>query len=140
VHEHRSSLFVRTIFQFLCHFLNLLRYPPSHLKDIFVDPPPQCQIARDFCDPLNGISRAGLQRLAAPAADAQRLPMRGTAQIVGQVRIVHALGRHDAADTQSRNLKRKHLVKKTRQELQAPYSLTEAGRAALAEMTRRQAA
>jgi len=37
-------------------------------------------------------------------------------------------------------LKRKHLVKKTRQELQAPYSLTEAGHAALAEMTRRQAA
>jgi predicted transcriptional regulator len=37
-------------------------------------------------------------------------------------------------------LKRKHLVEKTGQQFNAPYSLTEEGRAALAEMTRRQAA
>jgi Mn-dependent DtxR family transcriptional regulator len=36
--------------------------------------------------------------------------------------------------------KRKHLVQKTSQDLHAPYSLTEMGHAALAEMTRRQAA
>jgi len=34
-------------------------------------------------------------------------------------------------------LKRKHLVKKTGSEFDAPYSLTDEGRAALAEMTRR---
>jgi len=37
-------------------------------------------------------------------------------------------------------LKRKHLVKKTGPEFAAPYSLTDEGRAALAEMTRRLAA
>jgi Mn-dependent DtxR family transcriptional regulator len=37
-------------------------------------------------------------------------------------------------------LKRKHLVEKTSQEFSAPYSLTNEGHAALAEMTRRQAA
>jgi Mn-dependent DtxR family transcriptional regulator len=37
-------------------------------------------------------------------------------------------------------LKRKHLVKKTGQEFNAPYSLTDEGHAALVEMTRRQAA
>ncbi len=37
-------------------------------------------------------------------------------------------------------LKRKHLVKKTGPEFEAPYSLTDEGRAALAEMTRRLAA
>jgi predicted transcriptional regulator len=37
-------------------------------------------------------------------------------------------------------LKRKHLVKKTGQEFNAPYSLTDEGHAALAEMTRRHAA
>jgi len=37
-------------------------------------------------------------------------------------------------------LKRKHLVKKTGLEFNAPYSLTAEGRAALAEMTRRLAA
>jgi len=37
-------------------------------------------------------------------------------------------------------LKRKHLVKKTGQEFSAPYALTDEGRAALAEMTRRHAA
>jgi hypothetical protein len=55
-----------------------------------------------FCDSLNGISRAGSQRLTAPAADVQCLPVRGTAQIVGQVRIVYAFRRHDATDAQSR--------------------------------------
>jgi len=37
-------------------------------------------------------------------------------------------------------LKRKHMVEKTGRELYAPYSLTDTGRMALAEMTRRQAA
>ena len=37
-------------------------------------------------------------------------------------------------------LKRKHLVEKTTSEFEAPYSLTDEGRAALAEMTRRLAA
>jgi hypothetical protein len=37
-------------------------------------------------------------------------------------------------------LKRKHLVKKTGHEFNAPYSLTDEGHAALVEMTRRQAA
>jgi hypothetical protein len=33
-----------------------------------------------------------------PAADVQRLPVRGTAQIVSQDRIIYAFGRHNAAD------------------------------------------
>jgi hypothetical protein len=37
-------------------------------------------------------------------------------------------------------LKRKHLVEKVGQEFNAPYSLTDEGRAALAEMTVRHAA
>ena len=37
-------------------------------------------------------------------------------------------------------LKRKHLMEKTSSEFEAPYSLTDEGRAALAEMTRRLAA
>jgi Mn-dependent DtxR family transcriptional regulator len=37
-------------------------------------------------------------------------------------------------------LKRKHLVEKTSQEFNAPYSLTNEGHEALAEMTRRLAA
>jgi Mn-dependent DtxR family transcriptional regulator len=37
-------------------------------------------------------------------------------------------------------LKRKHLVQKTCSQFEAPYSLTNEGRAALAEMTRRLAA
>jgi Mn-dependent DtxR family transcriptional regulator len=37
-------------------------------------------------------------------------------------------------------LKRKHMVEKAGRELYAPYSLTDTGRMALAEMTRRQAA
>jgi hypothetical protein len=37
-------------------------------------------------------------------------------------------------------LKRKQLVKKTGQELSAPYSLTEEGHAVLTEMARRKAA
>jgi hypothetical protein len=34
------------------------------------------------------------------AADVQRLPLRGTAQLVGQGWIVYAFGRHDAANAQ----------------------------------------
>jgi len=47
---------------------------------------------------------------------------------------------HQSINALMQYLKRKHLVEKTGQNLHAPYSLTETGHAALAEMTRRQAA
>jgi DNA-binding PadR family transcriptional regulator len=47
---------------------------------------------------------------------------------------------HQSINALMQYLKRKHLVEKTGQDLHAPYSLTETGHAALAEMTRRQAA
>ena len=47
---------------------------------------------------------------------------------------------HQSINALMQYLKRKHLVKKTGQEFNAPYSLTDEGRAALAEMTRRHAA
>jgi DNA-binding IclR family transcriptional regulator len=47
---------------------------------------------------------------------------------------------HQSINALMQYLKRKHLVEKTGQDFYAPYSLTEAGHAALAEMTRRQAA
>ena len=47
---------------------------------------------------------------------------------------------HDSINALMQYLKRKHLVKKAGQEFNAPYSLTDEGRAALAEMTRRHAA
>jgi DNA-binding IclR family transcriptional regulator len=47
---------------------------------------------------------------------------------------------HQSINALMQYLKRKHLVKKTGQEFSAPYSLTDEGRAALAEMTRRHAA
>jgi Mn-dependent DtxR family transcriptional regulator len=47
---------------------------------------------------------------------------------------------HQSINALMQYLKRKHLVEKTGQDFQAPYSLTEMGHAALAEMTRRQAA
>jgi predicted transcriptional regulator len=46
---------------------------------------------------------------------------------------------HQSINALMQYLKRKHLVKKTGQEFSAPYSLTDEGRAALAEMTRRRA-
>jgi Mn-dependent DtxR family transcriptional regulator len=47
---------------------------------------------------------------------------------------------HQSINALMQYLKRKHLVEKTGQDFYAPYSLTETGHAALAEMTRRQAA
>jgi Mn-dependent DtxR family transcriptional regulator len=47
---------------------------------------------------------------------------------------------HQSINALMQYLKRKHLVRKTGQEFGAPYSLTEEGRAALAEMRRRHAA
>ena len=47
---------------------------------------------------------------------------------------------HQSINALMQYLKRKHLVKKTGQEFSAPYALTDEGRAALAEMTRRDAA
>jgi Mn-dependent DtxR family transcriptional regulator len=47
---------------------------------------------------------------------------------------------HQSINALMQYLKRKHLVKKTGQEFSAPYALTDEGRAALAEMTRRHAA
>ena len=47
---------------------------------------------------------------------------------------------HQSINALIQYLKRKHLVKKTGQEFSAPYALTDEGRAALAEMTRRHAA
>jgi predicted ArsR family transcriptional regulator len=47
---------------------------------------------------------------------------------------------HQSINALMQYLKRKHLVKKAGQEFNAPYSLTDEGRAALAEMTRRHAA
>ena len=47
---------------------------------------------------------------------------------------------HQSINALMQYLKRKHLVEKTASEFEAPYSLTDEGRAALAEMTRRLAA
>jgi Mn-dependent DtxR family transcriptional regulator len=47
---------------------------------------------------------------------------------------------HQSTNALMQYLKRKHLVEKIGQDLHAPYALTEMGRAALVEMTRRQAA
>jgi DNA-binding MarR family transcriptional regulator len=47
---------------------------------------------------------------------------------------------HQSINALMQYLKRKHLVKKSGQEFNAPYSLTDEGRATLAEMTRRHAA
>jgi Mn-dependent DtxR family transcriptional regulator len=47
---------------------------------------------------------------------------------------------HQSINALMQYLKRKHLVKKTGQEFSAPYALTDEGRTALAEMTRRHAA
>jgi Mn-dependent DtxR family transcriptional regulator len=47
---------------------------------------------------------------------------------------------HQSTNALMQYLKRKHLVEKICQDLHAPYALTEMGRAALVEMTRRQAA
>jgi DNA-binding IclR family transcriptional regulator len=47
---------------------------------------------------------------------------------------------HQSINALMQYLKRKHLVKKSGQEFNAPYSLTDEGRAALKEMTRRHAA
>ncbi len=47
---------------------------------------------------------------------------------------------HQSINALMQYLKRKHLVEKTGQEPSAPYALTDEGRAALAEMTRRRAA
>jgi len=47
---------------------------------------------------------------------------------------------HQSINALMQYLKRKHLVKKTGEEFNAPYSLTDEGRATLAEMTRRHAA
>jgi DNA-binding IclR family transcriptional regulator len=47
---------------------------------------------------------------------------------------------HQSTNALMQYLKRKHLVEKIGQELHAPYALTEVGREALVEMTRRQAA
>jgi predicted transcriptional regulator len=47
---------------------------------------------------------------------------------------------HQSINALMQYLKRKHLVTKTGQEFSAPYALTDEGRAALAEMTRRHAA
>jgi hypothetical protein len=51
-------------------------------------------------DALDSIFRPGMRRLVGPATDAQRLPVRGTAQTVGQGRIVYTFRRHNAADAQ----------------------------------------
>jgi predicted transcriptional regulator len=47
---------------------------------------------------------------------------------------------HQSINALMQYLKRKHLVKKTGQEFSAPYALTDEGRTALAEMTRRHTA
>jgi DNA-binding IclR family transcriptional regulator len=55
--------------------------------------------------------------------------------------VAHALGvPHQSINALMQYLKRKQLVKKSGHELNAPYSLTDEGRTALAEMTRRRAA
>ena len=51
-------------------------------------------------DALDSVFRPGMRRLVAPAADAQRLPVRGTPQTIGQCRTVYAFRRDDAADAQ----------------------------------------
>ena len=47
---------------------------------------------------------------------------------------------HQSTNALMQYLKRKHLVEKIGHDLHAPYALTEMGREALVEMTRRQAA
>jgi Mn-dependent DtxR family transcriptional regulator len=90
--------------------------------------------------------------LSARRADEPRLPVESdrVRKVLSTILDSGALRIRDVTDTlriprQSTNalmqyLKRKHLVKKTSSEFEAPYSLTDEGRAALAEMTRRLAA
>jgi DNA-binding IclR family transcriptional regulator len=89
---------------------------------------------------------------SARRAKAPRLPVESdrVRQVLSAILVSGALRIRDVSDAlsvphQSINalmqyLKRKHLVKKSGQEFNAPYSLTDEGRAALAEMTRRNAA
>ena len=90
--------------------------------------------------------------LSARRAAEPRLPVESdrVRKVLSTILDSGALRIRDVTDTlriprQSTNalmqyLKRKHLVEKTSSEFEAPYSLTDEGRAALAEMTRRLAA
>jgi DNA-binding PadR family transcriptional regulator len=102
------------------------------------------------------ITAAGLQHpqydQSARRAQAPRLPAGSerVRKVLSVILDLEALRIRDVSDVmreplQSINalmqlLKRKHLVEKTGQELSAPYALTDEGRAALAEMTRRRVA
>jgi predicted transcriptional regulator len=72
------------------------------------------------------------------------LPNQGEACISGPLRIRDVTDAlripRKSINALMQYLKRKHLVKKTGPEFNAPYSLTDEGRAALTEMTRRLAA
>ena len=90
--------------------------------------------------------------LSARRAAEPRLPVESdrVRKVLSTILDSGALRIRDVTDTlriprQSTNalmqyLKRKHLVEKISSEFEAPYSLTDEGRAALAEMTRRLAA
>jgi Mn-dependent DtxR family transcriptional regulator len=102
---------------------------------------------------LTGAGNSHPQRdLSARRAAEPRLPVESdrVRKVLSTISDSGALRIRDVTDTlriprQSINalmqyLKRKHLVEKTTSEFEAPYSLTDEGRAALAEMTRRLAA
>ena len=124
----------------------------------------ECLIASRFVQACDGfqddrlyrITAAGLKHpqhdQSARRAQASRLPAESDRirKVLSAILDSGALRIRDVTDVlrvphQSINalvqyLKRKHLVRKTGQEFSAPYSLTDEGRAALAEMTRRHAA
>jgi DNA-binding PadR family transcriptional regulator len=105
---------------------------------------------------LYRITAAGLKHpqrdQAARRAQAPRLPARSDrirkvlsaisdSEALRIVDVANILGvPHQSLNALIQYLKRKQLVEKNGQEFSAPYSLTDEGRAALAEMTRRYAA
>jgi DNA-binding IclR family transcriptional regulator len=121
-------------------------------------------IAYGFVEACQGFQGNRLYRIAAAGAkhpqhnqsarraQAPRLPAESdrVRKVLSAIRDAGALRIRDVTDVlgvphQSINalmqyLKRKHLIRKTDQEFGAPYSLTDEGHAALAEMTRRHAA
>src|SRR5262245_14313513 len=114
----------------------LARVPLQRLSPIgnSRNPPPRAENAANFSGRARGRrgpeNAANFFRSSTRAAGGLRIKdVTETLQIPSQS--INALMQY---------LKRKHLVEKTGRDPHAPYSLTEMGHAALAEMTRRQAA
>jgi predicted transcriptional regulator len=94
---------------------------------------PQCdQAARRAQAPRLPAKSDRIRKVLSAISDSEALRIIDVANILGVP--------HQPLNALIQYLKRKQLVKKTSQEFSAPYSLTDEGRAALAEMTRQYAA